>query len=316
MELKRIAFFCYLSRCISGRHPTRGPAPLEFNGRHRSSGEEPLHLIAAKSLERCQFGRSFDTFGHDRHAERVGNIDDDLHEGRTRVAVKLRDQNAVNLHDISGEVPQHHHRGAARPEVVDRDPDTETAQLIQLIGHPWHIGEEGRLGDFDDEALGRDPTNEQCVADVIHQAAGGEVATRDVDGEIGVAETWEVLPCGERGDCFRQHVATEVADHARPLGDRDEHRRGHRATTRAIPTSERLHTGEIAGEVDNRLVVQLDGLAVDGIGKRLLELGVCLEPLAHGVVERRDASLAELLSLVNSNVCVAQEVKGVTIGAC
>ena len=26
-------------------------------------------------------------------------------------------------------------------------------------------------------------TNEECVADVIHQAAGGEVATRDVDGE-------------------------------------------------------------------------------------------------------------------------------------
>ena len=76
------------------------------------------------------------------------------------------------------------------------------------------------------------------------------------------------------------------------------------------PAHQRLEGGEPTGAVDNRLVVELELVALDGVAELRLRRPAGHGPLVHLRIEHAGAALARLLGLVERGVGVAQHLVG------
>ena len=84
-----------------------------------------------------------------------------------------------------------------------------------------------------------------------------------------------------------QRQAADVDDHAGVFGDGDEVRRRHQAAHGVTPAQQRLEPGDAAGsQRDDRLIVHLERVVVDGVAQVGLELSAArMRALAHRRIE-------------------------------
>src|ERR1700761_6669072 len=94
--------------------------------RQRLADQIALHRVAALVGQEGKLLQRLDTFGHQRHAEAMAEIDhggDD--RGRLWVAAEIDDESAVDLDLVERERLQVAERGIAGAEIVHRDTHTE-----------------------------------------------------------------------------------------------------------------------------------------------------------------------------------------------
>ena len=108
-----------------------------------------------------------------------------------------------------------------------------------------------------------------------------------------------------------QRPRADGHDHPGLLGDGDEVDGQDDAVALAVPPQERLGAHHPAvGEAHDRLVEELELVALDGLAQRGLEVEPGGDPLLQLVAEQLDAGAAEVLGPVHRGVGVAQQLLG------
>ena len=74
----------------------------------------------------------------------------------------------------------------AAPEVVDREPHAQLAQLHQHRSRPGGVRHDRALGDLELERLGREARLGERLGNLLGEPQVEQVAARDVDGDRDV----------------------------------------------------------------------------------------------------------------------------------
>ena len=167
---------------------------------------------------------------------------------------------------------------------------------------------QGRLGQFNDELLGRqagggeggrDVGNDVCSADVARGCVHGHPEKRAVAVQT-LPGPGDKLMCGGG-----QYPAPDVADQGGCFGDGDEVVRKDPSVVGAVPSDQRFEAFDVAAaQVDHRLVVQFELRLLQAFSDRVLHLDAGCD----GLLVRLDSILPGGLRGVQRLVCPGQEL--------
>ena len=297
------------------RHEGHGRQVLERRGRGK---QEPLAGDAAEREQGLRLGLRLDPLGNRVDAERVAEAHHGARQlGSVALGHQAEDERAIDLQHVDREPVQVGKRGVARPEVVDREPDTERLQLPQPLEVGLGVVHHRALGQLDDEVRRREPRLLQRPGDVPLELALLQVTARDVQGDVQalVGHPHLVAPAAPVLAGPLQHEAPELDDVTRFLGQLDELPRHQHAALGVPPARERLAAEQRArAERDDRLVLE-EELAV---GQRAADVGLEAQALAqrllHVRLEHDVAILAGGFGVVHRDVGVAQQILGCALG--
>ena len=105
----------------------------EIGGLERMREQIPLPDVAAERPQHAKLVRVLDALGDTRDAERRRHLEDHRRERRALSGLaELLDETTVDLHDVDREALEVRQRAVAGAEVVDRDPNTERTQLLEI----------------------------------------------------------------------------------------------------------------------------------------------------------------------------------------
>jgi hypothetical protein len=272
------------------------------------------------SQQGAELGRllgGFDAFGDALQGQPGSEPDDGADDRGVRGVVDdIVDERLVDLDDVDrqqlAEVTQ---RGVADSEVVDGQQHAQLAEAGEHRARPADVGDDRRLGDLQAQPVRRQAGLGQRPAHGLQEVLGGQLARRDVDGDLDViAPPAHRLRAGLADDPFADRL-----DQPQTLGHRDELVRRDRPQERMAPAQQRLDTGDLpAAQPDLRLVVE----AQLAVGQRLAQAALQRQPAqrdrAQRVVEGLAARLAVLLGTVHRGVGVLHQLVGVVAvaGAC
>src|SRR5450759_2854953 len=136
------------------------------------------------------------------------------------VVAELADERAVDLQRVDREGPQHVQRGVPGAEVVDVQAQAEAVQGVHDRACLGRIGHDHRLGDLDDQALGRDLVPLEGQADALDEVRLPELAVGQVDGHVDGAPVRP--PQGDLGADVLEDMVTEREDRGVALHVRQE----------------------------------------------------------------------------------------------
>ena len=263
---------------------------------------EALELGAALGAQPVALLGGLDAFGRDLHAEQPAEAHDPLDDAEgvllaaERAGERARDLDLVELLQVA-------QAGIAGAEVVDRDPDAQSLELVEDRAGDLGVAQQRALGDLELEAFGLEAGLGERLADLVDQLAMEELRGRQVDRHADPGP----------GGCARaglvQHPGAERHDQAGLLGDRQELAGQDQALLRVAPAQQGLEADHrLGGRPDLRLVVELElalGEAAPEVGLERLalpQLGV------HLRLEEADAAQAQALGAAQREVGVLEEV--------
>ncbi len=230
------------------------------------------------------------------------------HDRRRLARVRhLEDERAVDLQLVHLDPGEEGQRGEAGAEVVHRQLHAHRPQRGEHLVDDLQLAHHHRLGDLQDQPIGRHLVPAQRVGDLTRQPAVEQAAGGEVDRDRYV----EALPGPTGGDRQRlvQHVPGEGAQLVAVLHRPDELGRPEQAPAWVPPADQRLHAGRRSGgQVDGRLqhqhqlIVGLQRLAQLGEQGQLVGAG-----RVPGAVVRGHAG-ATVLGLVHGDVGPAQQL--------
>ena len=152
----------------------------------------------------------------------------------------------------------------------------------------------------------------RCDA-VLHQllTALGDQLGPELQGRQVGRDLDPLGPAGELLADALQHPATDRHDQAGLLGHLDELAGRHQPALGMTPAQERLEPDHsFVGQVDQRLVVKLELVALERVAQVPLDRHPLHKPVAQRDVEHLRAPAAELLSAVHGRVGVAEQLLG------
>src|SRR6185369_2890886 len=132
--ISRIAYDCV---GLSPRAPANSSISIlipgdECFGSHRLGIEEALDAMAAEIAQLFDLGYALDALGERRHAQIASQVDNGPHDVQMLFGIRHgHDEGAVDLEFVDRQADQMAERGIAGTEVVERQLETETAQLEQ-----------------------------------------------------------------------------------------------------------------------------------------------------------------------------------------
>jgi hypothetical protein len=277
-----------------------------------------LGVRAAHLAQRGQLAVLLDALGHGGHAEAVAELHDGPGQGGVvGLLAEPLDEGAVDLQRVDREPPKVGQRRVAGAEVVDRQRHAERLEPDQLGQVLLGVGHQHALGHLQAEPVGRHPGLAEHLGDRGRQVGPVELADRDVDGHLDRVGDARGRPGHRLPAGLLDHPAAERHDQPGALGDRDEIERRDQPAGRVLPADQRLEADHpVAGQLDGRLVVQLELAAL----QRQPQVGLELEPLdqpgEHLRVVAGVAAAAGRLGLVHGQVGVAHQLLGLTGVAC
>src|SRR4051812_8310659 len=286
---------------------------LELIGAHRLREEVALGAVAAEVAQRLELVVGLDALGDRPEAEAGGDVDDGAHDRRVvRLLAETVDERAVDLDRVDRHALQARQRRVAGAEVVEQDADAERAERLERRAGRGDVLEQHALGDLEAEAAGLEAAARERALHLGEELRAGELAARDVDGDAEVGGVREALaPGGDLGGRLLEHPLAERCDEAGLLGQADELGRCDDAVAGAIPADERLDADQaLVGDVEDRLVVDAELLALDGAAQVALGAQPDERVLAHLLVEELVAPAAALLRAVHRGVGLAQHRLG------
>src|SRR5258708_34102564 len=171
------------------------------------------------------------------------------------------------------------------------------------------IAQQGRLGDFDFEALRRHSRNVERVANLAQEVALMKLLWREID-----RYTDRLRPLHAFQARLAEDPATEIDDHAHVLGDRNDIDRRHRAAKRMIPPQQRLAGRYLAAlQIDERLIKALEFLVRERPAQIEFENAARLDDLRHFFAEETEGAAAVRLGTVERHVGVLQKRVGADV---
>ena len=150
-----------------GPRPGRGRVPVgalvgdeghQLVGRQGCGEQEALAPVAAEIEEHAGLALGLDALGHHGQAEVMGQVDDPRGDATVvgmGVAPEPLHEGPVDLHDVHGQPSEVGQRGVAGAEVVDGDEHPHGPQAVQLPQGVGVLGQDGRLGQLQHEAVRR-----------------------------------------------------------------------------------------------------------------------------------------------------------------
>src|SRR3954469_19712271 len=299
----------------SGRAHDRpsGEERLEVLGRHRRGEQVALGAVAAEPAERVELAGGLDALGDRLEPQAARDVDDRADDRRVVLLLAQPvDERAVDLDRVDRHALQARQGRVAGAEVVEQDADAELAQALERRARRGDVLEEDALGDLEAEAAGLEAAARERPLHLAEELGPGELAARHVDGDAEVGGVREALaPGGDLGGRLLEHPAAERRDEAGLLGQADELGRADDAVAGTVPADERLDADQaLVGDVEDRLVVDAELLALDGAAQVALGAQPDERVVAHLLVEELVAPASALLRLVHRGVGLAQHRLG------
>ena len=198
-------------------------------------------------------------------------------------------------------------RRVAGAEIVDRQPDAEAIQRLELGHRLLGVAHDAALGQLELEIRGVEGAALDHARDVAHQILLLELAPGQVDREAQAREA-RLVPGAHLRAGGAQHEAPELQDQAGLLGQRDELGGRDQAEVGVEPADQRL-------DADDRAIVQAHlRLVVDdqlGTLERAPQLGLQDQALERGGVHVGGIELVAaarvLLGAIERRVGVADQ---------
>jgi len=221
--LERIKELSFLDRGVSGpRLSGQGVC-----GRGGPAEEKALHFIASAMMNEVELLLGFDTFSSDSNAEPVRERDDTLDERRRAAGLGLEffDEGAVELQDVNGKALEVAQRRVTGAKIVDRDFDSQGAELLHFAGGLTHIANHHAFGQLEFEELRFEAALLEYGGDGAHKIGAVELYGRDIYGH---ALEWVsgLLPGGSLAAGLLQNLGSDRNNQLVLLGNGNELIRG------------------------------------------------------------------------------------------
>ncbi len=163
---------------------------------------------ARRTLEIEQFFKAFDAFGDHRHPQRgAERLDGAQHDLAARPLVNFRDEGAVDLQFVGGDVGERGQGGIAGAEIVDRHAHADLAQHRHDLRLEAVFRQESVFRHLDDETLGAAALLEQ-IGDGPHEVEVGGLPGGDVDADRRLGPE----SFGDRVDGVRRLLHDQMGD--------------------------------------------------------------------------------------------------------
>ncbi len=220
---------------------------------------------------------------------------------------EIRDKRAVHLDLVVGEAAEIAERRIAGTEIVHRDANAELLEAMQRRQRLLAVLHEEALGDLELEAVRREAGLGQDRFHHLVEVGRRNLHRRKIDRDLQWRRPFRGAPAS-----LGQRPGAERQDEAAVLGHRDEHGRRHHAPDRMAPAGERLEAGHhIAPQVDDRLIVQLELLALDRLAQVHLDLPPVVDLLVHRLFVEAVVAARRRLHRVKCEVCSHQQIVGI-----
>ena len=122
--------------------------------------------MAARGLQDDRLGLRLDALSGHRQAQGVSDMDRGANQPLGLLAaVNTRDQAAIDLQDGEGEQAQKSDARIAGAEIVQRQPYSELAQVVENFACLFGFQDNRLLGDFEDQPRGRESGFVQDIFD-------------------------------------------------------------------------------------------------------------------------------------------------------
>ena len=274
-----------------------------------------LRRPATQRDQRRRLRRGLDTLGDALLVEGTSEVHHGIDDrGVALVDADARDEGAVELDRVDREAAQVGQRRVAGAEVVECDPHAEQLQALEPRPGGHDVVEHHALRDLQPDRARSGDRRIGHLGDHAGEARVLQLPGRDVHREAQVAPPRQRLPLRELLAGRLEHPGTDRDDQSGLLGDGDELRRLHQASVVA-PAQERLHPGDPpGGELDHRLVEELELLAVTGATQRRLDALTFGRPLAQLLVEDHPTTPTVALGAVHRRVGIAEHGRRVGVG--
>ena len=286
-------------------------AQQDLGGGNRRGPAETvtLHERDAEMAQPARLIEGLDPLRHEFDAEARRHA----HYRAQDVAVTLvvghtGDERAVDLDRFDGKPLDVVERRVARSEVVEQDPYAESLQPLHDCRRGIGLLHQHALGQLEREPLRGDAGHVQQLGDLLWQVGlrelpAGEVYRHVRDVDLGIRG-----PAGELAAGLLQHPTPERDDEAGLLRQSDERTGRHQPALRVRPADERLEADDaLLLERDDRLVVQLELVPVEGAAEVALQIKALADPSAHRLVEHLVAAAALLLRATQSDLSVREQ---------
>ena len=210
----------------------------------------------------------FNTFGNDRHAQALGQIDDGLHNGCIiQIMRQVFHETAFDLEPVDGKTLQIIQTGITSSEIVDGQSDAHFMELVEgRRSTPW-VAHDCVLGNLDlDVARADAMTGERC-----RHALGQTAVVKLERGKIeGNRDRFQPLavPVRDLTAGFIEHPFVNQLDGVGFLGQRNEVARIQQPVFAVFPAHQRLGSDElVSGGIELRLIVEQELIALDGFSQ-------------------------------------------------
>ena len=236
---------------------------LERHGSREGIALQQVTLVAAQEVG---LGLGFHPFGHHFQRQVVSHGNDAPGDGGiTPVLDDFLDERVVDLDPVGRhllDVGQARETGA---EIINRDLYTQLPELVECVDHLAGVIDDRRLHHLQVQRLGWQAGFAQSPFDRRQKVGFPDLYRRDI-------HTYRTVP--EAGGMEFDHIPASLVQHPLTqcnnlpgfLSQRYEVCRRYQAKLRVFPAHQRFHRAGLAGAgVDHRLVVEGQGMVVDGI---------------------------------------------------
>ena len=202
-----------LARTRAGSMDQPRAAPQQFQklGRRQGAREQvALHLVAVVAAQQIELLARLHPLGDHLELQALGERDDRLRDrGVVGVGRDVLDERLVDLEGADREALEVAERGVAGPEVVDREPDAEAIERVQLGDRLLGAAHDAALGQLEVEVGRIEGRGLDHLGDAAHEVVLLELPAGQVDREAQVGEAL-FLPGPDLGAGGAQHPVPET----------------------------------------------------------------------------------------------------------
>src|SRR3569623_942117 len=237
--------------------PARLDDGWNFGRRNRFAEEVTLHFIAAFRRNIIKLRDSLHALGRSTHAEALSEADDRPDDHLRAFSIRqIANERLIDLQLVEREAAQIAQRRVAGAEIIQRDPQTERAKLVQCLCRLDIVREQNGLRDFKLQPSRRKFRFGQGGREDFQQPRAAELDGGHIDRDFKIVRPQHRLPTG-----FLNHPFAMRDDDADLLGHGNKLLRRHQAVLRMNPAQESLEAAYLV-ESDNeyRLVEEQEFL--------------------------------------------------------
>jgi hypothetical protein len=226
-----------------------------FTCRDCSAEQITLALYTTVSAQYFQLGVVFNAFSGSSQAETVRQADNGADDDKAfRIAAEALDEGAVDFDFVEVKREQLRERGIARAEIVKRNADTCSAQLIDNLPREFEIVDQGSFSNLKLQPPRVETGLSNNRQDAETERGIAELQRRNVEGQDGVAR-----PTFRLQTSAPQELIAKFGDKPAFLGDRNENDRLEGSELGIVPPRQRFEANEsVALQRDQRLEVGHD----------------------------------------------------------